>query len=126
MNAGLTETTWILLVDDHPIVRLGLRQLIASEFDLAVCHETDSMEGALVATRALRVDLAIVDLSLGTMDGLELIRRLHEIKPNLPVLVYSLHDEALFAELAFRAGADGYVMKQETPDLLMHAIRELL
>jgi DNA-binding NarL/FixJ family response regulator len=116
----------ILLVDDHPIVRFGVRQMVATLPDLSIGTEADTAEAALQAVKRAKADLAIVDLSLGPMSGLELIRQLRELDPKLPVLVLSMHDEALFAERAFRAGARGYIMKQEAIDGLIHAIREVL
>jgi DNA-binding NarL/FixJ family response regulator len=100
--------------------------MIATEPDLSICCETDTAEGALQLVRGSKADLALVDLSLGTVNGLELIHQLHEVDPNLPVLVLSMHDEALFAERALRAGARGYIMKQEAINGLIHAIREVL
>jgi DNA-binding NarL/FixJ family response regulator len=116
----------ILLVDDHPIVRFGVRQMVATQPDLSIGAEADTAEAALQAVKRAKADLAIVDLSLGTINGLELIRQLRELDAKLPVLVLSMHDEALFAERAFRAGARGYMMKQEAIDGLIHAIREVL
>jgi DNA-binding NarL/FixJ family response regulator len=113
-----------LVVDDHPIVRLGIRQMLAAEDDLEVCGEAESAEAAkeLIAG----ADLAIVDLSLAKGTGLELIRSLRESSPTLPVLVLSMHDEALFAERVLRAGARGYIMKREAITGLVGAIREVL
>jgi DNA-binding NarL/FixJ family response regulator len=116
----------ILLVDDHPIVRLGIRQMIAGEPGLSVASEAESVEQAVECIRRDPIDLAIVDLSLGHGTGLELVRRLHEIQPNVPVLVLSMHDEILFAERALRAGARGYIMKHEAISGLVHAIRRVL
>jgi DNA-binding NarL/FixJ family response regulator len=115
----------ILIVDDHPIVRLGIRQMIATEPHLTVCGEAESVSAALELVKA-NPDLAIVDLSLGYGSGLELIRALRETAPDTRVLVLSMHDEALFAERALRAGARGYIMKQEAIDGLVHAIDEVL
>lgn len=126
MNTASNPPRRILVVDDHPIVRLGLRQMIAAEPDLSVCYEAETAEAALQAIERNKCDLAIVDLSLGTMGGLELIRRLHEVVPGLPVLVLSMHDEALFAERALRAGARGYIMKKEAIGGLIGAIRHVL
>jgi len=126
MNAASKKTVRIMLVDDSPIVRLGVRRVIASQGDLAICCETDTIAEALTTIRTSRVDLAIVEPSLGTEDGLELIRELREIKSRLRVLVLALDEAALSAEPAFRAGADGYVTKKEAPDRLIHAIREVL
>jgi DNA-binding NarL/FixJ family response regulator len=116
----------ILVVDDHPIVRLGIRQMIAGDPDLEICAEAESVEQArqLLATAA--PDLAIVDLSLAQGTGLDLIRWLRESAPDLPVLVLSMHDEALFAERVLRAGARGYIMKREAITGLVGAIRQVL
>ena len=116
----------VLVVDDHEIVRLGIRQLISTESDLIVCGEAATAEEALTLSRAALPDLAIVDLCLDTTPGLELVRQLHEATPELPVLVLSMHDEALFAERAIRAGARGYIMKKGAIVGLVHAIREIL
>jgi DNA-binding NarL/FixJ family response regulator len=126
MNAASKKTVRIMLVDDSPIIRLGVQRVIASQSDLAICCETDTIAGALATIRTSRVDLAIVEPSLRTEDGLELIRQLREIKPRLRVLVFTLDERALSAEPAFKAGADGYVTKKEAPDRLIHAIREVL
>lgn len=116
----------ILIVDDHPIVRLGLRQLLAHESDLTVSGEAASVQAALAIIRTTKIDLAIVDLSLEDVSGLELIRQIFELAPGVRVLVLSIHDEALFAERALRAGASGYVMKQEAIDHLVGAVRQVL
>jgi DNA-binding NarL/FixJ family response regulator len=100
--------------------------VFGGEPDLSICCETQTMEEAIVAVRTSSVDLAIIEPLMKTEDGLELIRRLRKTKPGLPVLVYTLYDAALFAELAFRAGVDAYVMKRESTDRLLYAIREVL
>jgi len=116
----------ILVVDDHPIVRLGIRQMLGAEADLAVCGETESADEAKQLIESLHPDLAIVDLSLAEGSGLGLIRSLRESAPSLPVLVLSMHDEALFAERVLRAGARGYIMKREAITGLVGAIRQVL
>ena len=116
----------ILIVDDHAIVRLGMRQLIAAEPDLSICGEAETAEQALDVARATRPDLSIVDLSLGTTNRLELVRQFHEGLPEMPVLVLSMHDETLFAARALRAGARGYIMKKGAIDGLVQAIRQVL
>jgi DNA-binding NarL/FixJ family response regulator len=121
-----TPAARVLIVDDHPIVRLGIRQMIAAEPQLAICGEADSARAALELLKSLRPDLAVVDLSLKDGSGLDLIRSLREAAPDTRVLVLSMHDEALFAERALRAGARGYIMKQEAIDGLVHAIQEVL
>jgi DNA-binding NarL/FixJ family response regulator len=129
MNAitkNLTRQTQVLVVDDHPVVRLGIRQMIATEPSLAVCGEADSVDAALQACRTSEVDLAIVDLSLGSTSGLELIKQLHEEHPTLPILVLSMHDESLFAQRALRAGARGYLQKHEAIDGLIQAIHQVI
>ena len=126
VTSELTKKRRILIVDDHAIVRLGLRQLIAAEADLAICGEAETAEQALDMARTANPELAIVDLSLGTMPGLELVRQLQDALPEMPVLVLSMHDEALFAERALKAGARGYIMKKGAVDGLIHAIRHVL
>jgi DNA-binding NarL/FixJ family response regulator len=116
----------ILIVDDHPIVRLGVRQLINAEPDLSVCADVETAEAAIDFISRERPDLAIVDLSLGGRSGLELLRELHANYPDLAVVVLSLHDEALFAERTLRTGARAYVMKSEAPDALVTTIRQVL
>jgi len=126
MNAATTSPVRVLVVDDHPIVRVGIRQMVAAEPDLSVCGEAATAEAALALARGTRPDLAIVDLSLGASSGLQLIRELHDVDPALRVLVLSMHDESLFAERALRAGARGYIMKREAIDGLIGAVREVL
>jgi len=116
----------ILIVDDHPVVRLGMRRLIESHPGLAVVMEADTAEQAVLAGTSTNLDLAIVDLSLKTGSGLELIQTLRGAAPKLPILVLSIHDEALFAERCVRAGARGYIMKQEAVDNLITAIEHVL
>ena len=126
MTSELTRRQRILIVDDHAIVRLGMRQLIAAEPDLSICGEAETAEQALDVARTAKPDLAIVDLSLGTTHGLELVRQFHDALPAMPVLVLSMHDEALFAARALRAGARGYIMKKGAIDGLIQAIRQVL
>jgi DNA-binding NarL/FixJ family response regulator len=116
----------VLIVDDHAIVRLGIRQLIAGDPSLSICGEAETAEQALEAARTLNPQLAIIDLSLGTTNGLRLIEQLHELLPGLPVLVLSMHDEALFAERVLRTGARGYIMKNGAIAHLIEAIQTVL
>jgi len=116
----------ILVVDDHPILRLGVRQMITADPSLSICGEAETADAALTMVEAAKPDLAIVDLSLDQGTGLDLIGTLHERFPNLPVLVLSMHDEMLYAERALRAGAKGYVMKQEAISGLVKAIHRVL
>jgi DNA-binding NarL/FixJ family response regulator len=119
-------TARILIVDDHPIVRLGIRQMLAADPGLAVCGEAGTAAAACELVETCKPDLALIDLTLERGNGLELIRSIHARAPQVRVLVLSMHDEALFAERALRAGARGYIMKQEAIDGLVHAIREVL
>ncbi len=116
----------VLIVDDHPMMRQGLAQLIRSEPDLAVCCEADTARQALEAINRGSPDLALVDISLPDKNGLELIKDVHNSHPSLPVLVVSMHDEALYAERVLRAGGRGYIMKQEGGQKLLQAIRRVL
>jgi DNA-binding NarL/FixJ family response regulator len=126
MSRPASAPARVLIVDDHPIVRLGIRQMIEAEPGLAVCGEAESAREALDLVKSATPDLALVDLSLGDGSGLDLIRSLREVAPNVRVLVLSMHDEALFAERALRAGARGYIMKREAIAGLVHAIQEIL
>lgn len=116
----------VLLVDDHAIVREGLAQLINGAADLRVCAQATDAAAAMDAVQAHHPDLAIVDLSLKGKPGMELIKDLRARVANLPILVLSMHDEDLYAERALRAGARGYIMKQEATDRIMQAIRHVL
>jgi DNA-binding NarL/FixJ family response regulator len=116
----------ILIVDDHPMMRRGLAQLIGAESDLTICGESENAENALDAINSLKPDLVIADISLPGKNGLELIKDFQAIQPELPVLVISMHDESLYAERVLRAGGRGYIMKQEGGKKLMQAIRQVL
>jgi DNA-binding NarL/FixJ family response regulator len=116
----------ILLVDDHAVVRFGMAQLINRESDLMVCGEQEDAGHALGAITSTKPDLVIADISLKDSSGLELMRNIKAQWPKLPVLVVSTHDESIYAEIAFRAGALGYLMKQEALDRLIVAIRRVL
>ncbi len=116
----------ILLVDDHAIVRKGLRGLVEAEDDLTVCAEATSPTGALEMAEEHEPDLAVVDIALEGADGLDLISRLFDRFPDLRTLVLSMYDESVYAERALRAGASGYVMKDEATETLIEAIRTVL
>jgi DNA-binding NarL/FixJ family response regulator len=120
------EKKRVMLVDDHPLVREGLGRLINDQPDLIVSGEADGPVRALEMLKHSRPDLVALDLSLSGGDGLELCKQLHELYPDLPVLIISMHDESLYAERALRAGAAGYVMKQAPQDQVMQAIRRTL
>ena len=112
----------VFLVDDHPIVRHGFAQLLAAEPDIAVCGQAADARAALDAL-ASAPDVLVVDVSLGSTSGIDLIRELKERRRAPSVLVVSMHDELLYAERALRAGAAGYVMKHEATDAIVRAIR---
>ena len=116
----------VLLVDDHPVVRSGLVQLIGEQPDMAVCGEADDVGQALRFFAEQDPDVAIVDLSLQRdLGGIELIRDIRNQYPRVRILVVSMYDESVFAERALRAGAMGYVMKTEAPETLVKAIRSV-
>jgi DNA-binding NarL/FixJ family response regulator len=116
----------VFVVDDHPIVRQGLTLLINQEADLTVCGEAEEMHSALSAIQATRPDILIVDISLNGPDGLELLKNIRLTSPRLPVLILSMHDESIYAERALRAGANGYIMKQEATERVLVALRRIL
>ena len=116
----------ILIVDDHAVVRFGISQLINRQADLIVCGEEEDASKALDAISRLKPDLVIADLSLKDSSGLELMRNVKAQFPKLPILVVSVHDETIYAEMAFRAGALGYLMKQEALDKIPSAIRRVI
>ena len=116
----------ILIVDDHPIFRHGLIQLIDQEDDLEVCGEAEDYHSAWKAISDLKPDMIIVDITLKDMSGIDLIKEVRKHHKGIPMLVISMHDESLYAERAFRAGAKGYIMKQEASDSVVQAIRQVL
>jgi DNA-binding NarL/FixJ family response regulator len=116
----------VLLVDDHPLVRRALRQAIDNEGDLIVCGEAEDREEALIVLVATSPALAIVDLTLKTSDGLELVKDIQKMHPEVLTIVLSMCNESVHAERAIRAGANGYISKQEEPAQVMRAIRKVL
>jgi DNA-binding NarL/FixJ family response regulator len=125
-NQPKDNRTRILLVDDHAVVRFGIAQLINRERDLVVCGEEEEASKALSAISSLNPDLVLADISLKDSSGLELMRNIKAQYPKLPVLVVSAHDENIYAEIAFRAGALGYLMKDQALDKVLPAIRRVL
>ena len=125
-NNFASKKKTVFVVDDHPIVRQGLALLINREADLAVCGEAEEMHAALSAIQAAKPDILIVDISLNGPDGLELLKNIRITSPRLPVLVLSMHDESIYAERALRAGANGYIMKQEATEKVLVALRRIL
>src|SRR5207248_8109827 len=116
----------IVIVDDHPLFLKGLEQLIHSNDGLAVCGEAGSAAEAMDVIRRIAPDLVIVDVSLPGANGIELIKNIRAEFEKVPVLILSMHDESLYALRALRAGAKGYVMKQEALENVIVAIREVL
>jgi DNA-binding NarL/FixJ family response regulator len=124
-KCDIPEAKRIVIVDDHPLFRKGLEELINSESSFAVCGEAGNAAEAMEVIRKLNPDLAIVDLSLPGANGIELIKNTRAEFPRLPILVLSMHDESLYALRALRAGAEGYVMKHEAMANVIHAIHEV-
>jgi DNA-binding NarL/FixJ family response regulator len=124
-TSGTTKTR-VFVVDDHPIVRQGLALLINREADLVVCGEAEEMHTAMQEILATRPDIVVVDISLSGPDGLELLKSIRTRHPHLPVLILSMHDESIYAERALRAGANGYIMKQEATEKVLEALRRIV
>jgi DNA-binding NarL/FixJ family response regulator len=120
--------TRIMIVDDHPLLRKGLNQLISQEPDLQVCCEASDREEAICKIEVAPPDLIIMDISLpdSNVSGIELIKQVHSLYPQTVVLVLSVHEESVFAERAIRAGAGGYLMKQEPPEAVIAGIRRVM
>jgi DNA-binding NarL/FixJ family response regulator len=116
----------VLIVDDHPIVREGLLQLIAEEADLQICAEADTASDARTAILDHAPDVMVVDINLKTGGGIELIRSVHAEHPHLPILVFSIHDEAIYAQRMLAIGASGYLMKQADSSDVLVALRRVL
>jgi DNA-binding NarL/FixJ family response regulator len=115
-QAGSGDIVRILVVDDHPLVRESLKAIILRESDLSVCGEAEDREQALELAAAAEPHLALVDLTLRDSHGLELIKDFGNRWPKIKILVLSMQDEALYAERVIRAGARGYITKQEPPE----------
>ena len=130
MNSDLSITGMrkrgIFIVDDHPLVREGLTNLINGQSDLIVCGEAEDSPGAVAGIAKTRPDVALIDISLKNESGLELVKNLDNQFPLVALIVLSMHDEALYAERALRAGARGYVMKRETSKSVLTCIRRVL
>src|SRR5271156_2676363 len=124
--ATIAKKYRVLLVDDHPIVRQGLALLIDREQDLSVCGEADGAHTGLHAVATLRPDIVVLDISLSGPDGLDVLKEIRMKSGSLPVLILSMHDESIYAERALRAGANGYIMKQEATEKVLTAIRHIL
>ena len=116
----------VLIVDDHPIVRQGLRRVIECEEDLSVCGEAETVRDARSAIKDLNPDVMIADISLKQGDGIELVRDVRAHHPQLPILVLSKHDDTIYAERMLASGANGYIMKQAASDQFLIALRRVL
>jgi DNA-binding NarL/FixJ family response regulator len=116
----------VFVVDDHPIVRQGLAMLVNRQPDLIVCGEAEDAQAAMQALITAKPDILVLDISLNGPDGLDLLKNIRTRYPDLPVLILSMHDELMYAERALRAGAQGYIMKQEATDMVLVALRRIL
>ncbi len=116
----------VLIVDDHPIVREGLKQVLLQDDSLIVCNEAEDMQSALECVEIDQPDIAIVDLTLKKSSGLDLVKELSSRWPQLKTLVLSIHDESIYAERALRAGANGYIMKQQAMINILDAVHHVL
>ncbi len=128
MSKSMKPKKNIMVVDDHPIVRQGIRSMLAQEDDLVVVAEADSAATAIsiLDRQGESMDAVLIDISLKGADGLELIKSIRAQDTELPLLVMSMHDESLYAERALRAGANGYIMKQEMAGKVVDAIRSVI
>jgi DNA-binding NarL/FixJ family response regulator len=124
-SATQKEKIRILVVDDHPIVRQGLAQLIAREPNMSMCAEAEDAAHALKAIETAAPNFVIVDISMKGPDGIDLLKSIRCSHPQLPVLILSMHDESVYAERALRAGANGYMMKQEATENVLVAVRRI-
>jgi len=125
-QGGTARKSKVLVVDDHPIVRQGLTLLINRESDLTVCGEAEDARTAMQSVAMAQPDILVVDISLNGPDGLDLLKSVRTRYPDLPVLILSMHDESIYAERALRAGAQGYIMKQEATEKVLVALRRIL
>src|ERR1700677_4467545 len=125
-SSGKRKVRRVLIVDDHPIVRQGLRRVMENEEDLEVCGEAETARDARAAIKEQSPDVIIADISLKQGDGIELVRDVRAHHPQLPILVLSMHDEAIYAERMLSAGANGYIMKQAASEQFLVALRRVL
>lgn len=116
----------VFIVEDHPVFREGLVRMLSTEEDLEVCGEAGDYEAGLKNIQRFRPDIVLVDLELPGKSGLDLIKKIRSSKLQVKLLVVSMYDEALYADRVLRAGGDGYIMKEESPEEIVHAIRDVL
>src|SRR5579863_7441161 len=126
LSGGKRRARRVLIVDDHPIVRQGLRRVMENEEDLTVCGEAETARDARIAIKELNPDVVIADISLKQGDGIELVRDVRAHHPTLPILVLSMHDETIYAERMLSAGANGYIMKQAASEQFLASLRRVL
>jgi len=126
LNGEPAPVRKIFIVDDHPVFREGLSHILNSEPDLNVCGAADGAEEAMLAVPQLKPDLILVDIGLAGKSGLEFIKEIRSVNRTVKLLVVSMHDEALYADRVLKAGGDGYIMKQEDPEEIVHAIHDVL
>lgn len=126
MNQHIARSTRILLIDDHALVRRGIKSLIAPHAEFDVCGEADNVQSGLDQCRELLPDLVIADLSLDGLSGLDMIKQIKQEHPRVPVLVLTMHDEELFAERCLRAGASGFVSKDMANEHVIDAIKTVV
>ena len=120
------ERKRILIVDDHPLMRVGLGKLIDQQQDMTVCGEASDVSEGMTAVMSLEPDAVIVDISLTSGSGIDLIKSIHALRPDLPILALSVHHENLYAQVAIGAGARGYVMKRDPLEKLLEVLRDIL
>src|SRR5688572_20660649 len=125
-NVSQKDVRRVLVVDDHPVVRQGIKLMINAQADLTVCGEAHSEQEARRLVRELKPDALVVDLSLDQGDGFNVVRDVHAHFPEIRVLVLSMHDEAVYAERLIAQGASGYIMKQAATEQLITALRAVL
>src|ERR1035437_171301 len=125
-DSGPRAPKRVFIVEDHPVFREGLEQIINDAGDLTVCGQAEDAEQAIDAIPGLKPDLVLVDITLPGKSGFELIKEVRAQNGSVKLLVLSMHDEALYADRVLRAGGDGYIMKQEDPEEVVHAIRDVL
>jgi DNA-binding NarL/FixJ family response regulator len=123
---GVTRKNKVFVVDDHPIIRQGLALMINREPDLTICGEAEDASTAMQLVVKTGPDILVLDISLNGPDGLDLLKNIRTRRPELPVLILSMHDESIYAERALRAGAQGYIMKQEATEKVLVALRRIL
>src|SRR5580698_7080982 len=123
---NLNSNARVFIVEDHPVFREGMLRLLQTESGLEVCGEAGDYETGLEGIKKLKPDIVLVDLELPDKSGLELIKKVRSLKLTVKLLVVSMYDEALYADRVLRAGGDGYIMKEENPQEIIHAIHDVL